>query len=124
MPETTLSMVDTLNKVGAPLTSDQQEEIDLWNKGRSLGFVVNSQGWDVIREMMSGYVTKEVDRLLSVDPGNRDEVLAAHAVAFAASRIFTVFVEDVQRAVNAARSTPPIVKERLARISPVPPESL
>lgn len=117
-------MVDTLNKVGNPLTDEQQEEIDLWNKGRSLGFVVNSQGWDVIREMMGSYVAKEVDRLLSIDPGSRDEVIAAHAVAFAARRIFTVFVEDVQRAVNAARSTPPIVKERLSKISPVPPESL
>lgn len=125
MSETTQSMVDALNSVAAdPLDEDQQIELDLWNKGRALGFVVNTQGWDVIQEMLQSYVTQEVAHLLSTDPGDRDAVLAAHAVAFAAQRVFTLFVEDVRRAVLASRVTPQVVKDNLSKISPVPPDSL
>ena len=118
------SMVDRLESLsGKPLTEEQEVEVALWNKGRDLAFVVNSAGWDVVREMLQSYVTNEIDRLLSTDPASRDEVLAAHAVAFSANRIFTIFTEDVQRAVNASVKTPQIVKEQLSKLSPIPPES-
>lgn len=105
------------------LNQFEKDEIEVWNKGRALGFIVNSFGWDVVREMLQSYVTKEIDRLISTDPANRDEVLANHAVAFSASRIYSVFMEDVQRCVEAASRTPESVKAGL-RTSPVPPDSL
>jgi hypothetical protein len=125
MPETTQSMVDTLNMVAKePLSDDEQLEVNLWNKGRALGFVVNTQGWEVIREMLRSYVGQEVDRLLGTDPGDFEAVRSAHAVAFAAQRIYTIFIEDVKRAIDASRVTPKIVKDNLSKISPVPPESI
>lgn len=122
--ETIDSLVEKLEIVNdKPLSEEDRDEVERWRKGRDLAFVVNSQGWDVIREMLQSYVTKEVDRLLSVDPGKGDEVLAAHAVAYSANRIYTIFMQDVQSCIETTR-TPLIVRESIGKLSPVPPESL
>lgn len=125
MPRETIdSLVEKLEIAnGKQLTEEERDEVDRWTKGRALAFVVNSPGWDVIREMLQSYVAKEVDRLVSIDPGHRDEVMAAQAVAFAANRIYTIFIEDVQTCINSTH-TPPIVREGISKLSPVPPESL
>jgi hypothetical protein len=109
---------------GRGLNDEEQYEIDQWQKGRELAHVVNSPGWDVVLEILGSYATKEAERLLRVDPANREEVLAAHAVAFAAKRIYTIFVEDAQNLIAASSSVPDVVKEGLRHTSPVPPESL
>lgn len=122
--ETIDSLVEKLETVNnKPLSGDERDEVERWRKGRALAFVVNTEGWDVIREMLQSYATQEIDRLLAVDPGNRDEVMAAHATAFAANRIYTLFLDDVQQCIASTR-TPEIVRQTATRLSPVPPESL
>jgi hypothetical protein len=109
---------------GRNLDPEQQEDIERWQKGREIAHVVNSPGWGVILEILGSYAAKECDRLVNTDPGNKDAVLAAHATAFAAGRIFTLFVEDVQNLVTSSSRVPDSVREGLKHASPVPPESL
>lgn len=108
---------------GRSLVDEEQFQVDQWQKGRSLAHVVNSPGWDVVLEILSSYAAKEAERLVNTDPGNKDAVLAAHATAFAAGRIYTLFVEDAQNLIAASNHVPDVVKEGLKH-SPIPPESL
>lgn len=122
--ETIDSLVEKLETVNKKQLSDEErDDVERWRKGRALAFVVNTDGWDVIREMLQSYATREFDRLLSIDPGNKDEVMAAHAVAFAANRIYSCFIQDVQTCIETTRA-PQIIRESISKISPVPPESL
>jgi hypothetical protein len=124
MPRATeefLKQIQTIN--GRGLSGEEQDEIERWQKGRDLAHVVNSPGWDVVLEMLRSYAAKETERLVNTDPGDKDAVLAAHATAFAASRIFTLFVEDAQNLITQTSTVPEPVKEAM-RHSPVPPESL
>jgi hypothetical protein len=114
--------LETIN--GRSLDEGEQYSIDQWQKGRELAHVVNSPGWDVVLEILGSYAAKETNRLLCTDPANREEVLAAHAVAFAAARILALFIEDAQTLITASSSVPEVVKEGLKHASPVPPESL
>lgn len=114
--------LETIN--GRNLGEEEQYQIDAWQKGRELAHIVNSPGWDVVLEILGSYAAKEAQRLLSTDPANKDEVLAAHAIAYAATRVYALFVEDAQNLIIASASVPEVVKEGLKRSSPVPPESL
>jgi hypothetical protein len=114
--------LETIN--GRGLESDELYDVDQWQKGRALAHVVNSPGWDVVLEILSSYAAKETERLVCTDPGNKDAVLAAHATAFAAGRIYTLFVEDASNLVTASNRVPDVVKDSLQRTSPIPPESL
>jgi hypothetical protein len=109
---------------GKALEPDERADIDLWNKGRQLAHQVNSPGWDVVLEMLQSYVTSNVNTLMNIDPKHHEEVLATHAVMFAAGRIFRLFQEDVASAIEASRKTPEVLKQGIRRASPVPPESL
>ena len=121
LPRDLVQQIETIN--GHKLDDEQLDEIVRWQKGRDLAHVVNSPGWDVVLEILSSYADKEAQRCINTDPGNEKAVLAAHAVAFAASRIFTLFVEDVQNCVNLSRTVPVAVMQNMKN-SPVPPESL
>lgn len=109
---------------GRSLVDDEQYQVDQWQKGRALAHVVNSPGWDVVLEILGSYAAKEAERLIGTDPGNKDAVLAAHATAFAAGRIYALFVEDAQNLVTASSRVPDVVREGLKHTSPVPPESI
>jgi len=119
--------IDAVNQIEAMSGSvdpAQRDEVELWLKGRALASVVNSNGWDVVLEILQGYASQEVDRLMNTDPGEKDKVFAAHAVAYAASRIYKLFVEDVNNCIRASINTPEVVRKTFQQASPVPPESL
>ena len=109
---------------GGELTPEEKNEIVLWEKGRALAHQINAPGWDVVLEMLQSYATNEIATLARTDPSKKEEVLAAHAVFFAANGIFVRFQEDVQAAIDASRRTPEALKQGFRRAMPVPPESL
>jgi hypothetical protein len=117
-----IEQIENIN--GKPLEEEDKAEIDLWQKGRDLAHLVNTPGWSVVIEMLQSYVTQNVNSLMNIDPGKKDEVLATHAIMFAAGRIFRLFQEDVTNAITASRKTPEVVKQGIRRSSPIPPESL
>lgn len=109
---------------GRGLGEGEQHQVEEWQKGRALAHAVNSPGWDVALSLLSSYATNETETLLRTDPVNKEAVLAAHSLAFAAARIYNLFVDDVQHLVMASQRVPEVVKEGLKHSSPVPPESL
>lgn len=107
------------------LSQDEIDEIELWEKGRALAQLTSQYGWEVALEMLKSYVTDQIENLMNTDPGNRDEVQACHAVAFAANRVYNTFIQDVQNAVRASSETPECIKANSKRIkTAVPLESM
>ncbi len=120
-----MDIVDQLQTLtGKPIEPEDQADIELWQKGRDLSHTVNTQGWPVVLEMLQSYVTQNVNLLMNTDPAQKEEVLANHAIMYAAGRIFRLFQEDVANAIAASRKTPEIVKQGLRRTIPMPPESM
>lgn len=117
-----ISMLENLR--GTELDPEEQAEIDEWNKGRQLSQIIVMPGWQVVLEMLASYAADANRRLTTTDPKDKDDVLAQHAVVFAATRIFNNFVEDVQSAVLKSRKMPETVRDGLRKVSPAPPESM
>lgn len=102
-------IISSLRTLGSELTDEDRDEISLWHKGKALAHVVNTDGWDVVLEILQGYVTNAVDQVAKVKPGDTDRILAAHSILYATSEIHRIFVEDVQAAIDAARKPPDIL---------------
>lgn len=109
---------------GRALTEEEEYEIQQWQNGRDLSQITHLPGWEVVLSMLKSYSDDATEKLLTTDPGNVDEVRAAHATAYAARRIVILFQEDALRAVEASRKTPGIVSSEVRKFSEVPPESL
>lgn len=118
------SLADGIEMVGGiPLTDEERQQVLLWEKGRALKSIVGLFGWDVILEMLRSYPESSMEKLKRIDPAQKDEVLAEHAVMYAANRIYVAFVEDAQNAVEAAEHPPDVVKKGIRALHPGPPES-
>src|SRR5437660_4261202 len=90
-------MVDRLRGLlNRDLTEDETTSIYHWQKGRALQQTLATAGWEVVVEMLQSYAETAIQDLLSTDPANERNVIANHAVAFAANRIFRLFLDDVQ----------------------------
>ncbi len=119
------SVIETLEALrGSELDAEELGEIDQWNKGRALMQLVVTPGWNVVLEMLSSYAGNSMHKLASIDPKNKEDVVAEHAVFYAASKIYNLFVEDVQSAIERAKITPGVIKDGLRKVSPAPPESM
>jgi hypothetical protein len=95
------------------LEQSEKDKIEHWEKCRKLATTVHSEGWPVVIELMQSYVIAAVERLVAIDPAEKDNAAAQHAVAHVASQFLGIFNTDVQRMVNTSRETPDPVKEVL-----------
>jgi hypothetical protein len=118
------TLVEGLEAVGQVLTDEERAEVILWEKGKALSSIVGGYGWDVVLEVLKDYEESSVFKLKQIDPSQKEEVLAEHAVMYAAARIYNSFVTDVQNAVDAAQHAPASVKRGIRMLQPGPPESL
>lgn len=110
--------------LGKELSEEEQFQIDQWQNGQSLADMIQHPGWEVIVNMLKSYRDEALFRLAATDPGNIDEVRTNHAVFYSAERILNNFQQDVNRAIEASKTTPFIVKDGVKRFSSAPPESL
>jgi hypothetical protein len=108
---------------GEELTPEEKYEIDQYFRGRALSQITVTEGYQEILSMLQSYVVDAVEKLVAVDPAETTEVLAFHAVAYAASKIHSKFQQDVNAAVDASRTTPSAIKQ-FAKAAPVPAGSL
>jgi len=101
-----------------PLSDEQKLEIELWNQGRALQQIVGSYGWDVVEEIQQQMMQHEIETLLNMDPAERENVVAQHAVAHSA----VGFVREFKRRIQAAldQSMPEVMRQQIR--TPVPPE--
>lgn len=106
----------------ASLTEEERGEVDLYFKGRALAEIRASYGWDVLLEMWSDYRMDAINRLITIDPKNREDVLAEHAVAFTSNRLITAFLQDVNDAIEAAKTMPDVMRNGIKMATAAPPE--
>ena len=98
------------------LSQDDIDEIERWQKSRALAQLVGQDGWEVLIDMLKSYVTDQIDNLVNADPGNRDEVLACHAVTYAVKHLYDKFTEDVANAVQYAAHVPESIKTNARKV--------
>jgi hypothetical protein len=104
--------INQLEKIiNRPITDEEAVAIDLYNKGQTLAQLVVSPSWPIILEILQSYATNSMNKLISLDPADKENIIAEHAVAHAAKRIYQSFVEDVQAAVEMSRKPPAIAKD-------------
>jgi hypothetical protein len=109
---------------GQPLTDEEREQVELWELGRIWGQVYGTPLWDTIVATLTSYVEDAKSRVAGTDPRDPNEVRAEQAILYASNRLRNVFVEDVERAIEASRKPPEVVKRGLRAIRPGPPESV
>lgn len=116
-------MYDRLEKMrGVALTEEEKYEIDMWGRGRALAQIVVTEGYQEVLNILQSYAGDAVERSMLIVPGDNEEILAQHAVAFTATKIYSNFISDVAKAVEASRTTPEVVKLGF-KSGPVPVES-
>lgn len=101
---------------GEPLTQEDYNEIQLWENGKELLSIVSTPGWEIALNTLESFRESATEQLLEVLPGDTDRILAAHAVAFAAASINQNFRNAIQTAVEAAKTTPEVLKRGLKRL--------
>jgi hypothetical protein len=122
-PAGSINIVEKLEaQLGTQLNEEQQGEIELWQKGRALQALTGHYGWPVLQEMLQSYSTDATRTLLQVDPAQREEVVAQHAVAYAANRLYVLLVDDIKAAIEASNTTPVVLKQGI-RAAGMPVES-
>jgi hypothetical protein len=108
---------------GEPISEEEKNEIELYQKGRALGHMVQFEGWEVITQMLRSYAEGATRQLVTKIPPGSPEVVAAHAAAHAANEVVNNFFYDVDRAIEASRTTPAVLK-RAHRAIVGPTESI
>jgi hypothetical protein len=94
------------------VTDEEKQLAYKWHSGRELLSVVNSSGYAIIIEKLRKYMEEDAIVLFSTEPtGNKDEVAARHAVAYASANIFKRLNAEIQSDIEASRTVPNIVKE-------------
>lgn len=109
------------SNLNRPLEDFEVSEITLWHRGKSLAQIVGTEGWTIALDTLKSYPDSSVEKLMNIDPKYKEDAVAEHAVAFAASRIYKDFTRAISDAVNAASTTPDVVLQALrATPSPAP----
>lgn len=87
------------------LTLEELQEIELFRRGQQLSSVVNTEAWVILTDTLKSYSDAAVEELLRLAPGD-PTVLTAHAAASALVQQNKLFIEDIDRAVEAAQAPP------------------
>lgn len=95
------------------LEQSEKDSIEHWEKCRKLATTVNTEGWPVAVELLYSYVVHSVERLVAIDPSEKENVGAQHAVAYVASQLLNIFNGDVKRMIENSHRTPEPVKQVL-----------
>lgn len=111
---------------GEPESSVTDEEMKLckrWADGQELQHFVDHPGYDILTSKLQGFMEEDIQRLLQTFPSDTEAVLANHAVAYSTSSTFFRLQREVAADLEAAKTTPDIVKEGIRLTRGIPPES-
>lgn len=87
------------------LTEEELSDIELWQRGRVLSGIVNTEAWEMLLAALQSYVEQadyDLRRLPPGDPG----VVTAHAALSALDQGFRLFKEDIESAVANSETVP------------------
>ena len=80
------------------ISDEQQSLLNDIRKGRSLLQLKTSEGWEILTDTLEQLRTQAIDQLISVQPGDTENIKAAHAVAYAV----TGTINNLRSAVDQA----------------------
>lgn len=103
---------------GKALDPEELQEIELFEKGRALQQIAYTQGWEVVKEMLEGYVRGAIEELASLSPAKKEEILAQHAVTFAITELYKNLMRDIDHAIETSKRPPTVVTEQLRKARP------
>lgn len=103
---------------GASLTEEQQYEIQQFHNGRSLQQLVIMPGWEVLMDTFEQKKQDATEELLKINPGDKELVLAAHAVAYAVHKTLDNLKIEVYSAIENAKELPVFMAEKLNSTKP------
>lgn len=89
-----------------PTLDEMKFDEEQYRKGRDLRDTVITPGWKVILEIIKSYAQQPLDKLAVTEVSNRDEALNLHAEAFAATKLYNRFIEDVQQLIDFSQNHP------------------
>jgi hypothetical protein len=112
---TAQDILDTLEFGNNQLSEEDRNEIQQYHNGRALKQLVMMPGWTVLTDAFHEHRKNAVDELLSINPGDKDLVLAAHAVAYAVHKTLGNLEIEVHRAITLSEQLPEILRERLKK---------
>lgn len=91
---------------------DIDNDLRLYELGRTLRPVVNSPAWEIIMDTIESYVEDLDTQVRKLVPGS-PEVVPSHAALYALAEFATHFKDDVERAVAFANNPSPEVTQEL-----------
>jgi hypothetical protein len=94
-------VADVSRKIGRPLDEQEENDFDLFLKGRALANVTPTEGWAIAITTLEQIKNDCIEGLLRTQPGDNEKVLAAHGVAYGASEMYHEFMRAIDAAVNA-----------------------
>lgn len=98
---------------GHILTEADRAEIQQFHNGRSLQQLVMMPGWEVLMDTFAQKKQDSLDELLSINPGDKELVLAAHAVAYAVHQTLDNLTREVAYSIENSKRLPEVLEERL-----------
>ena len=111
MAKKQITLVGGLEQItGKPMDEEERSAVELWEKGKALQQLYGTFLWDIIIDTLRQFGEDAVENLMKIDPKNKEDVLAEHAVAYAANRIYVEFVNAITSEVQAAEHPPKILK--------------
>lgn len=105
------------------VTDEEKQECRRWADGQDLQHLITMPGYEVIVNILKGFMEQDVQICMATKPGDNDSVLANQAVAYSSTQNFFRFMQEVASCVEAAKKTPDIVKEGIRLTRGIPPES-
>lgn len=109
--------------IGRELTPEEKYEVEIWDRGRTLAQVINTEAYTILMDTLRTYADRATYDLLKLSPGS-EHVKEAHAAAYALNDLVVKFQADVKTAVDNSMVTPAVLKNAARMASPVPPESM
>lgn len=118
---TNQTLIDQIVKYcNRDLREEERIAVEWWVKGRSLAPLMESDGFQVVMEILESYAATDERRLLNLPAGD-PAVVAAHAAATTSRVNLARLKEDMAAAIDAAKDVPEVVKEAYRGM---PPESV
>lgn len=108
-------ITDALEFGSTPLSEDDKNEIQQYHNGRALKQLVMMPGWTVLTDAFHSHKQNAIDELLDINPGDKDLVLAAHAVAYAVHKTLNNLEVEINQSISMSERLPEVLRERLKK---------
>lgn len=98
---------------GVQLSEEDRHLLQQYHNGRALKQLVFMPGWKVLLDAFEQHKQDATDELLKINPGDKESVTAAHAVAYAVHQTLDNLRREVENAIQLSEEVPEILRQNL-----------